>query len=284
VNQIYGEALLRELAARSQEPVWVAVWTAVSFLGSATFFTVLVPALFALAPASFALRCTARIMLSAWMAELLKWWIGRPRLDPLQLGATTPLEHAGIFENDAFPSGHALMGVVVWIGLARERSSVRLWLAAWLLVLLIAFSRLALLRHDLLDVGAGLLMGAALSWTMEWLRLRLRSWSTLPWVELAGLWVIAGILAQRCVPTDSAAIVSGVLAGAGFGSAQNREKAAASAKPSLLLILLLNLAGVAVARLAAEHYAVGRPILLWLLYALAGWWIAGITPRLKRSA
>jgi membrane-associated phospholipid phosphatase len=284
VNEIYGEALLRQLADLAERPGWLSLWTAISFLGSATFFTLLVPALFALATQAFALRCTARVMISAWVTELLKWLVGRPRLDPLQLGATRPLEHAGLFENDSLPSGHALMAVVVWIGLARERASPARLAAASALVLLIAFSRLALLRHDLLDVVAGLLAGALLSATIEWLRRRLQAWRELPWIELAGLWAIASVLAQRAVPTDGAAVVSGVLAGVGFGAAARRNAAQrAPLTPGALWILLANWIVVAALGWAAERMAVGQPLLLFGLYAAAGLWIAAVTPSFRRA-
>jgi hypothetical protein len=175
------------------------------------------------------------------------------------------------------------MAIVVWVGLALERRQRRWLLLAWLLVLAIAFSRLALLRHDLLDLAGGLALGILALTLLEWLRRTLAPWRQLPSVELAGIWLLCALLAQRALPTDAVSLLAGVMAGIGAGSAR-RGFSTASAHTTTartLLILLLNLGGIAAIRWGAERFALGQPMLLFALYFLGGWWIAGATPRFR---
>ncbi len=67
------------------------------------------------------------------------------------------LAHADLY---GFPSGHAQLAVVIWLGLAYELKRLWGWIICSFITLAVCFSRLYLGVHDLNDVIYGALFGA----------------------------------------------------------------------------------------------------------------------------
>jgi len=277
MDTIWGTSLLDGFAARAHDAGWVGTWKAVAFLGSSTFFVVLLPLVLATLRARAALPFTIAVLGSGLLTEWLKHAVARPRLDPATFGAPI-LESADTFGVDAFPSGHALMAVVVWGWTASRRPFPGATWVAGLLVAAIATSRLTLLRHDLLDVGAGLAIGSVALLALVTGERRLRELWHLPWVEQAGLWLLLAGIAQAVLGTDATAILAGVLGGAGAGTAWvwGMRRASRVDLTRRLARGALALAGVAAIRWAASDLTGWT--LFWT-YAGAGFWVAGLVPR-----
>jgi arabinose-5-phosphate isomerase len=82
VNTTFAPELLQSLADRASDPAWVDTWRTVALLGTADFFAIALPLLFAIATARYALVLGAGFALSASLTEFLKHTIARERLDP----------------------------------------------------------------------------------------------------------------------------------------------------------------------------------------------------------
>lgn len=112
---------------------------------------------------------TARVALLALVpvnaaVELIKLGTGRTRPDGSRSRS-----------NSSFPSSHAAnaAALAMVLGLRWPRLSP----AFWLLVALVAFSRVYLNRHFMSDVLAGVALGVGLSWlTVRWLDRRGWTW------------------------------------------------------------------------------------------------------------
>jgi len=278
MESIWGTPLLEWFARHTHSTVWVAGWRGVAFLGSATFFVVLLPLALATLRARTGLHFTAAVLVSGVVTEVLKAAIARPRLDPASFGAGS-LEAVGEFGVNAFPSGHVLMAVVVWGWVAAQRPFRGAGWVAGALITLIAASRMALLRHDLLDISAGLGVGALVLVAVRAVERRASEdlWQ-LPWVEQAGLWTISCGLVQWSVGMASTAVLTGVLAGAGVGTSLLAAKRAGSEVGLTRRWVrgILALGGVLVARQLASG-----PMPEWGLfgvYAAAGLWVALVVP------
>lgn len=278
MDTIWGTGLLEWCASRADDPAWVAGWRAVAFLGSSTFFVVLLPWVLATLRPRLGLPFTAAVLGSGLVTEILKHAVARPRLDPADFGAPV-LEAADSFGADAFPSGHALMAVVVWGWIAARRPFPRAGWVAGLVVAAIAASRLALLRHDLLDVVAGLAIGGLLlTLLVGWERLWAADLWELPWVEQAGIWLLVGLGVQAAAGLDSTAILAGVLSGAGVGTAWLRgtQKGGAVGWGRRFVRGLVALAGVLAVRQVAPDL---HGWMLFGIYAAAGLWVTAVAPR-----
>lgn len=265
-----------ELAARwAQEPEWVEAWGAISALGGASAWALLMPLALALLPRHHALRLVAYFAGAAWVVEWLKAATLRARPDPVAFGLPGPLEDPGAYLNSAFPSGHVFLATVVWgmVALRSGRRAVALPLAG-AFVLLMGASRVALLRHDLLDVGGGLLLGALWLGVLHAVdRALLPSWSRLPWVERAGLWLLAGATLGLLAPNPTGVLLAGVLAGAGAGATAGASWRARRTRPGWTLALPRVL--LAVATIAAcEAWA--PPGARAATTTFAAWLVAGL--------
>lgn len=282
MEELAGRQLLALLAARAADPVWNELWRAIAFLGSADFFAVALPVLFAIAPMRWALRLGLAFTASATTSEALKAAIGRPRIDPLEFGLPAGLEDPGAYASHAFPSGHTLMAVVLWGSVAANARSPWLRAACAVLVAAIAFSRLALVRHDLIDVGGGALIGAVLLVLLVWGE---RAWgdslARLPRVERAGLWLLAALAAHLAIGLEVTAVVLGVGAGVGVGAIAGAGWKRRTERTSVALAVprvVLAVAGVAAVRWIAEPGDGFTPTTLFALYFVAAVWVAGLVP------
>lgn len=137
-----------------------AFWLAVTTLGRDEVFIVV------LALYTWLLRPTGgRDLGMAFAASYLvntalKYGLNEPRpftADPSVASETARATAGG----PGLPSGHAQMAATLWGGIAAQLGRTGVWIAAGILIALIAVSRLALNVHYVQDVVVGLLLGAA---------------------------------------------------------------------------------------------------------------------------
>lgn len=283
MEDVVGRQLLEFLADAAANPAWRALWTAVAFLGHADFFAVSMPLLFAWAPTRWSLRLALAFAAAATLSESLKAVFDRARLDPAVFGAPA-LEDPGVYDNAAFPSGHVLMGVVLWGIVAWRSGSARVRVGCALLVAAIAFSRLALLRHDLLDVAGGLVFGGALLAVLIGLDRALAArLAPLPRVDRASFWILVALILQGAIGLEITGVVLGVGAGLGagsiaFGGWRRRDRPVPLAGAIVRAVLCVG--GVAAAMEIAEPGDGVDPFALFGLYFVAAVWVSGIAPAL----
>jgi len=283
----YGENILRFMAEMSSNAVWLGFWKAAALLGDAVFFTIALPFIFAFMPWRKALRLSTAFGVASFSSEWIKAVTVRPRPDPSVFGLDRRLEHFGEFESHAFPSGHAMSSTASWGWFAIHQFQRWVKLGVVVLIGLICVSRLALLRHDLLDVGAGLLMGLAVILLLMLADRKVTPHlAKLPWVEQSMLWLLIGIVFTQLAGIHSGNVIGGVVCGLGAGACWAGARTA-SRKPEARIGLLrfaLSLAGAAAARVGGGLLIPEGSSWEFVLYFVAGVWVSGIVPAISGGA
>ncbi|MFH1523690.1 MAG: phosphatase PAP2 family protein [Chloroflexota bacterium] len=131
-----------------------------SFMGTEEFFMVVLPALYWCLDSSLGIRVAVILMISGAFNDALKMAFHGTR--PYWYSAQVK----GLASETSFgvPSNHAQSATVIWGMLAAYLRKWWAWLAAILLILMIAVSRLYLGVHFPHDVLLGLLLGGLLLW------------------------------------------------------------------------------------------------------------------------
>ena len=149
---------LRALAA-IRTPFLNAVFSAVTYLGQEMVFLVIGMILLWCVNKKYGYRYLGMFMLGSFLQQLMKALFAIPRpwvLDPTFEPVESAVPAATGF---SFPSGHTLTACVSLGGVALYLKKAWAFLAAAFLTLLVAFSRMYLGVHTLLDVGVGFLLG-----------------------------------------------------------------------------------------------------------------------------
>jgi membrane-associated phospholipid phosphatase len=131
-----------------------------SFLGQEEFFLLIMPGLYWCWDASIGLRVGVMLLLSGGINNVFKIAFHSPR--PYWFDQRVfPYAHESSF---GLPSGHAQNAVSVWGALAVSIRRKWAWIAAFIIMFLIGFSRLYVGVHFLHDVLVGWLIGGLLLW------------------------------------------------------------------------------------------------------------------------
>lgn len=134
------------------------LFRALTFLGDATFFLVVLPLGYWLVRRDAFLRGTLLLLVTALVNSGLKGIFQLPRPE---------IPHLVAASGWSFPSGHAQIASVIWPWLALEMRWRRAWPLVALLVAGIAFSRVYLGVHYPIDVICGVAIGlltVAVAW------------------------------------------------------------------------------------------------------------------------
>ena len=143
------------LAVQAATGGLVALWEALSQLGSTEFYLLVMPLLYWCVDTGFGIRLALMLLLSSGINNVLKlaWHLPRP--------FWVAAEIQGYWWEPSFgaPSGHAQTPLALW-GLAAAAVK-RSWFTvlAVIIVLAIGFSRIALGAHFHFDVLTGWLLG-----------------------------------------------------------------------------------------------------------------------------
>ena len=152
------------LQLQSTMPDWtLGIWNFFTFLGLEEWFLLMMPFVFWCIDARKGVRIGIYLTAAGVLTALLKVYFHDPRpywVDPKVQLLTEADPWFGI------PSGHAMIGIAVWGGLAAGIRKNWAWAAAGFIVLMIGLSRIVLGVHFPTDVIAGWLLGGLLLFLM----------------------------------------------------------------------------------------------------------------------
>jgi membrane-associated phospholipid phosphatase len=189
------------------------IFKAITALGNEDFFMILLPLMLWAVDAVIGIRLAITFLLALFVNDGLKTLFAHPR--PFDLDSTVGLYEA---EGYGLPSGHAQMAVVTWGVIAAELRKRWAWIAAFVLMALIGFSRVYLGVHFPTDVLVGWAVGALVLIAYVRWEPQIEEWliSMQPGHQIALTLVVAIGLAML-VPTEVTTSILGILAGAGVG-------------------------------------------------------------------
>lgn len=148
-NILYNLDWVLPLRNESLTPVMKAI----TALGYTWFFFLILPLLYWIGEKNAATRIMASVVFSGLITFFLKDLFEDPRPPShLWLAGESPTSFG-------LPSGHTLMAIVFWFSVSLELKHKWFTRLAFLLVLLIPFSRLYLGVHDLEDIIGGAIAG-----------------------------------------------------------------------------------------------------------------------------
>lgn len=207
-------------------PLLDSIFKPIDFLGSVTFFLIIIPLIYWSIDAAFGRRLIVVFLLSGWTNLTLKEWWQRPR--PFQVsGRVEALAQEATF---GLPSGDVQNATVVWGMLAAHFK--RNWLTALAVVYIavVALARMILGVHFPQDVLVGALLALAFVGATFWLEPRLSGWlgGQSVWAQIGLVVVITAALAvlhpillkaHNAEALEFVTVVIGTFLGAGVGFA-----------------------------------------------------------------
>jgi len=258
---------------------WIATWAtpacdvffrAATDLGYPTFYYLTIAPLFWIVDRRRACILFLLILASGYINTLAKLWVHTPRPDP-QLARVLDFRPYQTGSN-AFPSGHAQIGVVFWGYLAWWVGRPWFTGVALLVVLLISFSRLYLAVHFPIDIVGGVFLGTV---SLVLLAPVFERWSHSNFrlgAAATGL-LVAGALLAAVASTDlTMSLISGSLLGFLAGAVwlpqappllRTARQSWASATLGLSLLLVASLPLQWLPR--APLWVLGQVTLLWIV-------------------
>lgn len=154
----WGLDLILQLQAAM--PDWtLGIWNFFTFLGLEEWFLLMMPFVFWCIDSKMGVRLGVYLTAAGILTAVLKVYLHDPRpywVDPNVQLLTEADPWFGI------PSGHALIGITVWGGLAAGLRKNWAWVTAGLIALMIGLSRIVLGVHFPTDVFAGWIAGGLL--------------------------------------------------------------------------------------------------------------------------
>lgn len=142
---------------------WLGDWLAIpmrifSFLGEETFFLILIPFVYWAVDTTMGIRMAIMLLTSQSLSHVLKMAFHTPRPYWVSLDINPRINETSF----GLPSGHAFTATSVWGILAQTVKKLWVWIAAVVLILLVAISRLYNGVHFPQDTIAGFVFGAIL--------------------------------------------------------------------------------------------------------------------------
>ena len=166
----WGLELIRFIQ-QMENPLLTNFFLAVSGLGGAIPFFLVLPALFWCADYNLGLRVAVVCSISAISNSFLKEFFSQPR--PFNLEAALGIGKAGGY---GLPSGHAQGSLVLWGSIAHRVKKKWFWAMTASLLVLVGFSRIYLGVHFPTDVIAGWAVGLVLLWVYVMLQPGIEGW------------------------------------------------------------------------------------------------------------
>ena len=133
------------------------IFRAITFLGEADFYLLLLPLIFWCVDSGLGARLAILVLFSSYLNVDLKDLFQQPR--PFDINPSVQLSDV---EGYGLPSGHAQTSTVFWASIAIRAHKTWFSVVAIVLIVMIGFSRIYLGVHFPTDVLAGWLIGGAL--------------------------------------------------------------------------------------------------------------------------
>ncbi len=190
-------------------------------------------------------------------------------------------------ENTAFPSGHTLTAVTVWVYMAVRIRTRAFWLWTAVAVFMISFSRLILGYHFLGDVLAGVAFAVPFILLFLWLSALFveKGWAekfSLP--LLLSLSLVVPILLSILLPGTDPPKLMGYLAGACFGYILEKEKVRSVVTAPFSKQVIKSIIGLAVLfgiiMGLSPILSSSSEVLGFIRYGLGGVWVTLLAPAL----
>ncbi|MCC7375790.1 MAG: phosphatase PAP2 family protein [Verrucomicrobiales bacterium] len=138
------------------------VMRVISDLGPGRYMILVMAAILFCIQPQLALRLALLMFAALWLREVLALWLHSPRPYWFGPSVTTWGTVAATRHTFGLPSGHALVGIAVWMFAAAQVRTRWAWVVALGISLAIAVSRVYLGVHFMSDVALGLALGAGL--------------------------------------------------------------------------------------------------------------------------
>jgi membrane-associated phospholipid phosphatase len=196
-------------------PVLDSIFRAITFLGEANFYQLLLPLIFWCVDSRLGARLAILVLFSSYLNFDLKDLFQQPR--PFDIDQSVQLTDV---EGYGLPSGHAQTSTVLWASLAIRIHKTWFSVVAVGLIVMIGFSRIYLGVHFPTDVLAGWLIGGALLGlylVLEPITSRRLTQLSLRFQVLLALAIPLVLLLIH--PVDNTAYFTGMLTGIGLGLA-----------------------------------------------------------------
>jgi membrane-associated phospholipid phosphatase len=143
------------IALQQLSPALDGLMRALSFLGQADFFMIIIPFIYWCLDAVWGTRFLALLILSDYLNGLVKWLLHTPR--PYWIDAR--VKALSTDPGYGVPSGHAQDALAIWSFVAYTLKKRWGWIAAALLIAAISISRLYLGVHFSIDMFVGWIIG-----------------------------------------------------------------------------------------------------------------------------
>jgi membrane-associated phospholipid phosphatase len=293
---LWGLELIRSIQSHAS-PALTAFMKVVTNLGAAPVYLVLLPLIFWCFDEEKGLRLSLAVLVSLWINMVLKHLLAQPR--PFWEGWDPSVGMIGEDYN-GFPSGHAQISLVMWTIIASWTGKKWAFPAAFLISLLVGFSRLYLGVHFPTDLLGGWALGAlTLAAYFLWgdrLRAALvRGGPRLRMILSAALAFVMILYRPRLEMLMPGALVLGLglgyclnlgrfrAAGAGNGAGNGAARSPIAGAALRGIRFAAGMAGLValftvLGRLAPKEQSSLYPLFFFVRFALAGFWVSLAAP------
>ncbi len=247
-----------------------ALMTWITDLGSAEAFVAFMVVAYLAVDARAGRALGIAVLVSFQLNQYAKGWFDTPR--PFELDASVIRTQRAVDGalGAGFPSGHTQIATTFWGFAAVLARRAWFWVAAVVLIALVAFSRLYLGVHVLADVVGGLLIGVVIVVAAT---LWMRSGFEPPPALAVALGVAAPLALHLAFPTPESDLVTGALAALTVGPmlVQHRTDGPLLGRIAVVLVGLVLAFTVLVASSELVPEAINRhPVGGYLRYAVLG--------------
>jgi len=251
-----------------------------SWMGTEPFYILLFSFLFWCIDTELGYKVALIYLFSTYINENIKYLLQQPR--PFDLYPDLKLSEA---EGYGFPSGHAQSSTVIWITLAWFKRKIYLWLMAFILILIIGFSRIYLGLHFPTDVLGGWITGIIIIFSGMILIKPLKNiFKKLSPQQFVLLSLVLCIVLFFLNPVRQNASVAGTMAGVLTGIAYRGKHHFTSKDPWKYRILRLTTGVIitSIIYLTCKLLLEGFPVFLnyFPRYYILGLWITAGAPEL----
>lgn len=147
-------------------PFWDTFFTLITNLGSETFYILAVTYIYWCLDKKLGIRLLFITMSSLYINEILKELFHTQR--PIHVEGINPVLKKPVSEY-SFPSGNAQVAAAFWTYLMKKTKDKKVYIIGWIIIILVAFSRVYLRVHWPIDVIGGILIAIGIVVLMDYI-------------------------------------------------------------------------------------------------------------------